>query len=160
MKEHRLNEVEKRTEHADCKNHTTDIIDIKRWIMKLDNGMIDSLSKKYSPRKLNPVGIEVLKISGANKILEQIRDILISQLEERKLSTAFDVETESYFTVLRNDRHESYKTLKNFVYNQPEKITVEAEGQTTEVKIDYDAILRAVSLNLRDEYLQKHPELE
>lgn len=160
VKEHRLNDVETKTKHANCKSNTQDIDSIKYWIMKLDSNMIDAFAKKTSPRKLTPAGDMIIKLSGADQILPAIGQELISQIEERGPKTAFDVETEAYFAMIRNDSHECYNAIKNFIYNQPEDIELDVAGEKVPVKLNYDAILRATSINLRDTYLNKHPEIK
>lgn len=150
----RIDSVEKEVR---CYTEDTDII--KQWIMKFDASMVDKLARKHSPRQLTELGKKVLEMSGANEILPKICDELIKEMEQRRINTAFDAETEAYFAMLRNDKNEAFNGLKNFIYNAPDSIEVEVDGEKTAVKLDYTSIVRILSLNLRDEYIRRHPNI-
>ena len=151
---HRLDIVEKETSV-----NTYEIDIIKKWIIKLDINMIDGFAPKCSPRRLNAIGKKLIEVSGAGDILPAIGHLLMQQMEQKSIKTAFDAETEAYFIMMGNDSNEAYNKLKNYIYNQPSEIELEVEGSTTLIRLDYDTIVRIVSLNLRDMYLEAHPEL-
>ncbi len=140
-------------------SHTSDITIIKKWIMKQDNAMIDELAQKHSPLTITKLGEKVIEITGAGKIIPEMEHFLISEMEKRTIKTPFDAETEAYFALLRNENHDAFIPLKQFIYNEPEKLKVEVNGETFEVKLDFDSIVRVTSLKLRDIYLAKHPEI-
>ncbi len=50
--------------------------DIGKWIMKFDLDMIDTLSRKFSPRKMTPVGKLFYEESYAKQVLENNIDFL------------------------------------------------------------------------------------
>lgn len=141
------------------KRQADDIDIIKQWIMKIDNTLIGELSFKRSPRVISSLGKKVLSISGADQILAKVCDSLLSEMETKKIKTPFDAETEAYFTVIRHDSDDAFNGLKNYIYNAPETITIEVDGVDIVVKLDYMSILRLISLDLRDLYIARHPEI-
>ncbi|MFI3263522.1 MAG: hypothetical protein R3Y26_11555 [Rikenellaceae bacterium] len=139
--------------------HSDEITSIKRWVIKKDRAMVNELIQKQSPMKITELGRKLLVISGADKILPQISDLLIEEMEKKTIKTAYDVEVEAYFVVLNNESNDAFIALKNFIYNESEYVSIENDGAVKEVKLDFDNILRLISVDLRDIYLEKHPEL-
>lgn len=132
---------------------------IERWIMKKDIKMIDTMAEKHSPLRITPIGEEVIRISHADKILPQIQDLLISEMEKEIIKTAFDAETKAYFAIMRNDDNDAFIPLKKYIYNAPQFVDVTTKNKTVKVELNYDAILRLISIKLRDEYIKLHPEI-
>ena len=143
----------------EVRNYTDDTDIIKQCVMKFDDSMIDKLARKRSPRELTLLGKKILEITGANQILPLVCDDLILEMEQRHINTAFDAETEAYFAMLRNDKDKAFNALKNYIYNAPDFIDVDVDGELINVKLDYTSIIRVLSLNLRDEYIRRHPEI-
>lgn len=134
---------------------------VSRWIMKLDPAAIDSLAPKFSPRRMTKAGLSLFEKSGAKKAIDEGASIFLTQLEERKPQTPLDVEDEAYNVLMQNLSNPIFNEIKNFIYYQPEKITLQNEaGEDIEVNISLLVLIRLMSIELRDRYLTVHPELE
>lgn len=134
---------------------------VSRWIMKLDPAAIDSLAPKFSPRRMTKAGLSLFEKSGAKKAIDEGASIFLTQLEERKPQTPLDVEDEAYNVLMQNLSNPIFNEIKNFIYYQPEKITLQNEaGEDIEVNISLLVLIRLMSIELRDRYLTAHPELE
>ena len=98
VKEHRLNKVEEKLNKLPCDVHHDDISqhkvkydeinrtvmstnemvsEISKWVMKMDNGMIDTLAKKASPLKMTPIGEVLFEKSFSKKAIDENIDFLI-----------------------------------------------------------------------------------
>lgn len=91
--------AESKTQHEKIEEVTNSnndmLVEINKWIMKLDNDMIDKLAKKASPLRMTPVGTILFEQSHAHEAVDNNLEFLISELEEYKPQTAFDVEEKS-----------------------------------------------------------------
>lgn len=134
---------------------------VSRWIMKLDPSSIDSLAPKFSPRRMTKAGMSLFEISGAKKAVNDGAETFLKQLEERKPQTPLDVEDEAYNVLMQNLSNPLFNEIKNYIYYQPEKITLKNDaGEDIEVSISLLVLIRLMSIELRDRYLSAHPELE
>ena len=134
---------------------------VSRWIMKLDPSSIDSLAPKFSPRRMTKVGVSLFEMSGAKKAVNEGAETFLKQLEERKPQTPLDVEDEAYNVLMQNLSNPLFNGIKNYIYYQPEKITLKNDdGKDIEVSISLLVLIRLMSIELRDRYLSLHPELE
>ncbi len=149
--------INRYNEFSDCRNHTQFIADLKksvnnieRILIKMDSENLDSLYEVHSPRQLNETGREFYKESGADKILEDNLDFFISELEKENLKNALDVETGAYAFLLRISDNDIFNDLKRYIYNNPKVGTLNADISTA---------CFVMSLVLRDEYLNRYPEI-
>ncbi len=102
-------------------------------------------AKGQSPLRLNEDGEWLLKESGIKKFIDDALEILLTRLEEKKLTNALDLEDEAFRVVEENEQEREVAGFKNFLYNNPE----ETIGN----------ILFVGSIYLRDKYLEIHPEI-
>ena len=154
-----LSEIEYKLERLDSMGDQLSAV--SRWIMKLDPKSIDSLAPKFSPRRMTKAGLSLFEMSGARKALDDGADVFLRQLDERNPQTPLDVEDEAYNVIMQNLSSPIFNEVKNFIYYQPEKITLKNdEGKDIEVSISLLVLIRLMSIELRDRYLSTHPELE
>lgn len=183
VKEHRLNKVEEKLNKLPCDVHHDDISqhkvkydeinrtvmstnemvsEISKWVMKMDNGMIDTLAKKASPLKMTPIGEVLFEKSLSKKAIDENIDFLIEELEKIAPKTAFDVEDQSYSVLFKNIGHDLFNEVKNFIYYSPETIELidPSDGEKEQIKISLQTLIRLMGIYLRDKYLERHTEIE
>ncbi|MEG2121478.1 MAG: hypothetical protein RRZ64_05425 [Rikenellaceae bacterium] len=178
----RLDTIEKKVKELPCKDHNviiTDsknrhtevsdilssnnemLVEISKWVMKLDVSMIDKLAKKASPLKMTAVGEIIFEESGAKRAVDNNLDFLMSKLEVISPNTAYDVESSSLTVLLQNMGHELFNEIKSYLYNSPEDISVTDpdNGVEVDITLSMQIILKLMSIRLRDEYLTKYPDV-
>ena len=138
------------------------LVEINRWIMKIDNGMIDRLSQKASPLKMTSIGEILFNQSHAKKAVDDNLDFLLSELDAYNPKTAFDVEDKAWSVLFRNIGHDMFTDIKNYIYYAPEtiKITDPDSQEETEVKLSIQSIIRLMGIYLRDQYLVRHSDIK
>lgn len=136
------------------------VTEISKWIMRIDDSMINPLAKKCSPRMMTKMGLTLFQVSGAEKTLQENSAFLINEIEEQAPATPYDVEDAALNTLLKNISHPMFNNIKNYIYYQPEFIILKDENnEEHEVRVSLNAIVRLMSIRLRDLYLVKHPEV-
>lgn len=131
------------------------LLDISKWIMKMDATMIEQLAQKASPLKMTPAGERLFIESHADKALNKLQASLLHQIEESKPRTKYDVEQLSVELLLKSTGDEAFDEVKQFIYNSPDKFTFEG----MEIRFDIYAIIRLMSIRLRDIYIDIHDEV-
>lgn len=131
------------------------LLDISKWIMKMDATMIEQLAQKASPLKMTPAGEFLFTESHADKALDKLQMSLLNQIEECKPRTKYDVEQLSVELLLKSTGDEAFDEVKQFIYNSPDKFTFEGR----EIRFDIYAIIRLMSIRLRDIYIGIHDEV-
>lgn len=136
------------------------VTEISKWIMRFDNSMIDPLTRKCSPRIMTAVGKELFRQSGAEQVINDNADFLVSEIEKRMPTTPYDVENMALNILLENLSNPMYDPIKNYIYYQPEVISLKNEnGEDCQIRLSLNAIIRLMGISLRDLYLAKHPEV-
>ncbi len=136
------------------------VTEISKWIMRFDGSMIDPLTRKCSPRIMTFVGQELFRQSGAEQAVSDNASYLISEIEKKSPATPYDVENTALNVLLGNMTHSMYEPIKNYIYYQPEIITLKNEkGEDCQIHLSLNAIIRLMGIKLRDLYLAKHPEI-
>lgn len=130
------------------------LVEISKWTMRVDKDMIDKLLKKQSPLKMTEAGRYLFEKSGAAEATDKILDLLISAMEQVELRTEYDIEQKALEVILKNIGNAAFDSVKKFIYYSPDTITVETTGET--VQFDFFAIVRLMSIKLRDVYMAKH----
>ena len=141
--------IHKKLDALPCDNHRKAIINIEENLFgkKKFKGLLSAI---YSPRKLSDPGRELYQISGIQNVFEDNMQFFVEELEKIHPKTALDVE-DSAFSVLLNSKSEDiFIPVKDWLYNNP---------LFHELDIDMSAICFVASLELRDVYLKKHPEI-
>jgi hypothetical protein len=161
----RMRAVEDKVRDSDCARHgraindfdgTTKIIlhkidFIEKALIASDKKLLSAFAKSNSPLQLNQRAIDLMTSSGADRILERHRDVLIKQIEELNPATAYDVEQNAYKVLILNSDASWFIPLKEYIFNNPV-----FQGEN----ISMDAICFVMSLPLRDYYFNKHPEID
>ncbi len=136
------------------------VVLISKWIMHNDDDMIDALSKKCSPRVMTYLGRSLFDVCGAKKAIDENIDFLISKMDEKDNPTAFDVENNALDVLLGNLSHPMFNPIKEYLYYQPEEITLKDEDENDkQIKLTLMSIVQLMGLELRDRYLALHPDL-
>lgn len=160
----RFRKIEEKTTHAKCERHHEDIttakVNVDRIFVTLSNieNAIISISPKTasmfskanSPVQLNSLGRQLFEESGASLVLQQNRDQWIIELEQLELKTALDVEERSRLFLIGLLNTDIFTPIKDYVYNHP---------TINDVSISMIDIAYIVGLELRNAYLEHHPEL-
>ena len=109
-----------------------------------------ALSVTLSPRRMSELGLELYQKSGMQLLFENNKNRFIEKIEKQKPAAALDVE-ELALSILYNSTHEPvFKPVKDWLFNNP---------VFNGLDIDMSAICLVASFELRDIYLEKHPEL-
>lgn len=137
------------------------LTDVSKWIMKFDPATIDMLVMKHSPRMMTAAGKQLYEISGARKAFEDNAEFFLEELGKINPQTPFDVEDKSLDVLMRNLSLPMFNPIKNYVYYQPDKVTLKNEaGADVTVSLSLMVIVQLMSLELRDRYLKEHPDIE
>lgn len=137
------------------------VTEISKWIMHMDERMIDPLSRKCSPRVMTALGKDLFQKSGADKVLENNEDYLIGQIEGLNPQTAYDVESRSLDVLLSKISEPMFNDIKSYIYYQPSSVKLKDEqGIEKDVPISLMSIIHLMGIELRDKYLAKHPEIK
>lgn len=171
-------EQRKRVEELPCQSHSRSIerlqgkeelVDdinerlesVAKWVMRHDDSMIDSLSRKCSPRRLTEAGKELYSISGGKRLLEENMDYLISEMEKRAPGTPYDVEDCALSVLLSSTAKPMFNGIKNYIYNAPDKLDLpDGKGGSVKVSLSLYSVVWVMSIELRDEYLKAHSEIK
>lgn len=137
------------------------VTEISKWVMRIDADMINKLVKKNSPFKITPVGKVIFEKSGAKKVMDENIDKLINMLEGTYPKTPYDVEDNASNILIQNVGDDLFNDIKNYLYYSPDKIKVIDPNTGTEIHVSLSihAIIKVMSIYLRDKYFEKHPEL-
>lgn len=150
--------------YSKTQNTMKEIPDIKKMLQNIHTGLLSlnsilieksvigqsCYSSANSPRALNDVGKRLLEQSGADKLLEDKKEVLISELEKQKVDTLLRLEQLSLQVLIYKMNRPEFKALQDFAFQNPA-----FDGNP----LSYIDILYVMSLALRDEYRNKHPEL-
>ena len=72
--------------------------------------------------------------------------------------TPLDVEDKVYVVLAGKLSDPIFNGVKNYIYYQPEKITLKGDGDAeVTVSLSLTLLLRLMSIDLRDRYLAKYP---
>ena len=138
------------------KEYTSDLENVKVWIMKKDKSMIETFSAKHSPRRLTEMGEKVLNESGGKRCIDENLNFFMSELEKNHPRTPYDVEEQSQNVVMRNTRLKIFDDIKRYLYETPEVVKTE-DG---EEEISIFIIGHVMGIYLRDIYLKAHPDVK
>lgn len=132
--------------------------EITKWIMKLDPTEIDALAPKFSPRRMTTAGLNLYDISGAKAVVDNNEEALIEAVRAENPQTPLDVEDKAYVVLAGKLSDPIFNGVKNYIYYQPEKITLKGDGDAeVTVSLSLTLLLRLMSIDLRDRYLAKYP---
>ena len=165
-------ELDKRTMHAKCESHESeikiiqsnlkemrdDIITIKNILVFKYKNVSDMFSLKNSPRRLNDNGKKVYADIDGESFLSANKDFLFSKIDETNPKAALDVENAAYFVLIDNTENDIFKRLKDFVYKSPTYTLKGEKGEDKPYDLSLQDVCFILSLPLRDMYLKEHTE--
>lgn len=128
----------------------------KESVLSNDN---PSLSQKHSPRVLNENGNTVSSLFKCREFFSGNKAWLVEELEKFKPKTALDAESLSMVVMKISSSDDRFNTLKNEIYRSPSIPLKDESGNDRNYEINLEDILFIISIYLRDEYLQLHPEI-
>lgn len=117
------------------------------------------MSNKNSPRVLNETGQWVLEQINGAQFLSDHKDIFFSDIDRQKPKTALDVETAAVFACHAHTGEDMFNAIKIFIYNAPALTVKNAEGREVTHELTLGDVCYALSIPLRDQYLETHPEI-
>lgn len=106
-------------------------------------------SNENSPRVINELGKELLEKSGAKIVYDEIKSILMTELENKKFESLLELEQRCLEVLLQKRDDQKFKNIQNFAFEHP---TFKSKPLT------YIDILFVISLELRDDYRKNHPD--
>jgi len=109
---------------------------------------------------MTELGKKLFEISKAKATIDNNKDFFIAEIEKTTPKTAFDVEDNALEVLLKNLSNDIFQDIKNYIYNEPDEIPLKTNNNdTVRIRISLTIILRLMAIELRDIYLNKHPEL-
>ena len=144
-----IQNTQKKVNNLPCESHRKAIVNIEKSLLNKKKFKA-YLTVAYSPRKLSELGDELYQKSGMKVLLNANMDHFVGKIENEKPIAALDVEDLAY-SVLYNETSEPiFKPVKDWLFNNP---------VFRELDIDLSAICYVASIELRDVYLKKHPDI-
>jgi hypothetical protein len=162
--------IDKYNELSNCRVHTSDIDYTKKNIASIEKslsyimGALDSLkipakdgaspsvplTQTRSPRQVTEPGHELLELCGAKQLFADKMDVFVSKLEEVEPKTALDVESQALKVLWALTDEDYFNRIKNYLYNNP---------KFKDGEVNLTTVCMLMSLELRNEYLKRHPEV-
>lgn len=128
---------------------------IERFLIKNGGADYNEFTQMNSPRQLNIKGRKLYTKSGAAAFFEKNKERLLrmlsGEMEELAVKTALDVEMFAQRVCLDISGDEGFKPVKDFIYTHP---IFEGSG------VSLDTVAMLMGLELRNEYLKIHPEID
>lgn len=155
--EQRHKDSDKRHDNVEnaLKDISKRVATIERFLIKNGGADYNEFTQMNSPRQLNPKGRRLYNESGSALFLLNKKDVLLrmlsSEMNKLKVKTALDVEILAQKVCLDVSRNEEFKPIKDYIYTHPI-----FEGSNVSI----DTISMLMGLELRNEYLKMHPEID
>lgn len=158
--ENRLERVENRLEAVGniVQGIRVDLVSLQTFLQSKYKTTTPLFSQKHSPRTLNEKGREVFAQFGGKEFLDANEEMLCQRIESKKPKTALDVEQDALRVLYETMELDIFNSVKLRVYNS-EDIDVEREGKVEKYSISMEDVCFIFSLDLRDRYLRRHPEV-
>jgi len=126
---------------GDMKSEVDKLLEFKTNAQKF---MDKTIYKDLSPITLTDFGKQLLRESGFDEIFPSIRDDLVKKLEAEKPKTQYDVQEKARFIMDNLTDYPAFQPLKKYAFDNGK---------------DFQQILRAGAIPLRDYYLEVHQEM-
>lgn len=156
----RIERVESRLERVEdiVQDIKMDLVALHTFLQSKYKTTAPMFSQKHSPRTLNAKGKEVLVKFGGEEFLKANEGMLCQRIEMKKPKTALDVEQDALRVLYETMDLDIFNEVKLRVYNS-EDIDVEKDGKIEKYSITMEDVCFIFSLDLRDRYLAKHPDV-
>jgi hypothetical protein len=139
----------KKMEKLPCDYHQRAIVNIEKTLLSKKRFKAQ-LTVAQSPRKLSELGHGLYQKSGMQTVLDDNMPHFIEKIENINPTSALDVEDMAYSVLFNSTSESIFKPVKDWLFNNP---------VFNELDIDMSAICYVASIELRDAYLGKHPEM-
>lgn len=128
---------------------------VKRFLIKNGGANYNDFTKMNSPRQLNDKGRKLFEESGASVFFSERKEgmlrMLSSEMAKIRVKTALDVDAVSAKVCYDISGNKDFKPIKDFIYTHPI-----FEGSNVSI----DTITMLMGIELRNEYLKIHPEID
>lgn len=147
--------AEMKVTNASLQDTKDDVLVIKTLLLSKGKDAEAALTQRHSPRTLNDLGLEILRLMDGRKFLEENKEALFARIDLRKPKTALDLEQLAIFVCAEQANEDYFIPIKKFVYNCP-AVTI---GENKPFDVTLDSACYVLAFPLRDMYLDEHPEL-
>lgn len=128
---------------------------VERFLIKNGGANYNDFTKMNSPRQLNDKGRKLFEESGASVFFSERKEgmlrMLSSEMAKIRVKTALDVDAVSAKVCYDISGNKDFKPIKDFIYTHPI-----FEGSNVSI----DTITMLMGIELRNEYLKIHPEID
>lgn len=128
---------------------------VERFLIKNGGANYNDFTKMNSPRQLNDKGRKLFEESGASVFFSERKEgmlrMLSSEMAKIRVKTALDVDAMSAKVCYDISGNKDFKPIKDFIYTHPI-----FEGSNVSI----DTITMLMGIELRNEYLKIHPEID
>ena len=144
---------------SDMSELKEDMATVKAVLVQKFPNVIIRMAMKKSPRQLNDTGQWVFRQVNGDKFLEEHRDFFFRKIDAMKPKTAYDVEQAANIATAGYTDNDMFNDIKLYVYNAPAIKIKDDDGRERDYEISLGDVCYALSLPLRDMYLEAHPEI-
>ena len=143
----KIDSLEKSNEKQDVKIEKlrTDVDKLLEFKTNTQKFIDSKIYKSKSPLNLTDFGWKLVKESGFQTIFDEHKGDLVKKLYEKKPKTKYDVQEEARELMGELVEYKAFQPIKTYAF---------------ETGKDYEQILRAGALLLRDYYFEVHTEID
>lgn len=143
----------------DMKDVKTDLVAVKTVLIQKHPKVTAMMTQKKSPRTLNETGKRVVEQVNGIQFLTENKDFFFEKIQAMKPKTALDVENAARFACLGYTDNDMFNGIKLYVYNAPSLKIRSKEGKEMSYDLSLPDVCYALSIPLRDMYLDAHKEI-
>lgn len=162
----KFDNIDKRFEALPCSIHLASITELQMNLLEIKTFLKTRFpsakaisSGKNSPTELNEYGLKIFADMGGDDFLRQHGDYFLQEMELLNPKTALDVENVAVNVLLLATGNDMFNQIKVKVYHYPSMDIINRCGQTERYDVSLDDVCFALSLKLRDKYLETHPSV-
>jgi len=131
-------------QNTKLENLRTDVDKLQEFKLSTQKYIDSKIYTSNSPLSLTEYGHKIINESGFNTIFATTKDDLVKKLEIKAPHTKYDVQEKARELMSELIDYPPFKSIKTLAF---------------EKGFDYEQILRAGAILLRDYYFEKHPEI-
>jgi len=111
-----------------------------------------------SPEELTPLGEEILNVSGGKKYVDENLASLIEELESKNPKSGLDVDSFSFWLLMRHAQLDGFIHIKNYIFQNPYYPNPKSPKEP--FSLDLEFICQVMAIYLRNKYCEKYPSLK
>src|SRR6218665_1919062 len=111
-----------------------------------------------SPEELTPLGEEILNASGGKKYVDENLASLIEELESKNPKSGLDVDSFSFWLLMRHAQLDGFIHIKNYIFQNPYYPNPKSPKEP--FSLDLEFICQVMAIYLRNKYCEKFPSLK